>query len=543
MESENRFCSWCLKQGVVLAESAVLSRNIFKCKSCSEFVLSCRTCKVGLARHHEQSPDSFCFGCDGKVSWTAVAAGEFTLQHLEEATSIQGWCSWCFQHTTHQLKKDNHVVGRSIYQCTTLDCQRRTIKCIKCDALARGDSSYDDQLCLLCDGTILRWGDPDHCEEKIFLKDKWCSWCLEKCNHRLERTKVLQRHVYECTNCNMRTLFCAPCGEAMCRGGTGWDDDLCEICDLHNANKKSETWESFVEKRDLIYQQREIERVKAELERESDYSKNSFQQGIIRPFFLLVSMHPIIRNRVANYLGFSILTQPYFGDSHREAWEILHRPGQGMKWRCDASWEKLSSPLRLPTDWYYLLFRVYKKVFKGEEQPDLPPRDFTLKECQNSSSKLVQDLENNILFQLSQLKLKTQTNKQIQEEEELNQTPEMIQLQKTLQEATGISSTKVLAYSANVVNTTMILATKRTTVAMLVPALARVLPATMAASMTTAAAVLTTPLMILGLVSLASSTIQIALQSSEARLLGPVTLMIHQRMVLVAEGIKIEDYY
>eukprot|EP00668_Euglena_longa_P046514 GGOE01062199.1.p1 GENE.GGOE01062199.1~~GGOE01062199.1.p1 ORF type:complete len:797 (+),score=65.00 GGOE01062199.1:131-2392(+) len=59
---------------------------------------------------------------------------------------------------------------------------------------------------------------------------KWCSWCLQKTEHRVTHQSPLQRAVCACTKCKQRTLSCRVCQTAMAKGHETWDDELCAKC-------------------------------------------------------------------------------------------------------------------------------------------------------------------------------------------------------------------------------------------------------------------------------------------------------------------------
>eukprot|EP01104_Vermistella_antarctica_P004902 TRINITY_DN1531_c0_g1_i1.p1 TRINITY_DN1531_c0_g1~~TRINITY_DN1531_c0_g1_i1.p1 ORF type:complete len:488 (-),score=154.16 TRINITY_DN1531_c0_g1_i1:76-1407(-) len=68
-----------------------------------------------------------------------------------------------------------------------------------------------------------------------------------------------------------------------------------------------------------------------ELERDSSHKKKALRQGWIRPFLLLVAMHPIIRFRTARHLTVDLLENKGFGDPHREAWNIIRKGRVGLQ--------------------------------------------------------------------------------------------------------------------------------------------------------------------------------------------------------------------
>jgi hypothetical protein len=108
--------------------------------------------------------------------------------------SIKGYCSWCFNHTKHQLVEKN-VLTRNVYECYS--CKNKTLVCRYCSELARGKpnnsvlkqmkvsgvekfaQSWDNELCAEHDGTIASFSKlsmkindiSDY--EKLFVRDKY----------------------------------------------------------------------------------------------------------------------------------------------------------------------------------------------------------------------------------------------------------------------------------------------------------------------------------------------------------------------------------
>lgn len=63
------------------------------------------------------------------------------------------------------------------------------------------------------------------------------------------------------------------------------------------------------------------------------------------------------------------------------------------------------------------------------------------------------------------------------------------------------------------------------------------------APLTAQLTLMSTPLFVLGIVGLAKTGFMMIFGSTEGRLFVPVTMILNQRLLLAAEGIKIEDYY
>ena len=167
----------------------------------------------------------------------------------------------------------------------------------------------------------------------------WCSWCLHKTKHSLEQKNILARDAYICEECGQRTLTCRSCGEAMTCGGPGWDDEWCAKCD-----GKVENWHLSELKVDAaLAEPREMADVRNLLASYSQYRRLAMESGNIRPFLFLVSMDPAGRNEVACRLGWSTYTRDYFGDIHRESWEIISADMQGLQARSHESYDPRSA--------------------------------------------------------------------------------------------------------------------------------------------------------------------------------------------------------
>ncbi|MBS3798773.1 DUF726 domain-containing protein [Pseudoalteromonas sp. BDTF-M6] len=108
-------------------------------------------------------------------------------------SSVEGYCSWCFERTEHKLVKKSHL-SRNIYQCNC--CRNNTLICRYCSELARGTpnssvlegvevgglgklaQTWNNELCAEHDGTIASFSKlglkiKDITEyENIFERDK-----------------------------------------------------------------------------------------------------------------------------------------------------------------------------------------------------------------------------------------------------------------------------------------------------------------------------------------------------------------------------------
>jgi hypothetical protein len=205
-----------------------------------------------------------------------------------------GRCSWCFKKTEHKIFQKNYTT-RSIYRCE--GCGNRTAKCTKCVEFSRDSQKK----CILCNGTITDW---DSIPPETLKCKGWCSWCFENGLHTLSKKKTLTKHIYSCDTCNNKTKKCSKCKDGMAREGSFWKGQHCAIC----AAETGGTWEEFKAKRDAMVQQRDLNKVKEDLSRNSEYRTKAMDQGVIRPFLLLVAMPIVFRNQVCSLLGWPLLT-------------------------------------------------------------------------------------------------------------------------------------------------------------------------------------------------------------------------------------------
>eukprot|EP01134_Creolimax_fragrantissima_P003203 CFRG3203T1 len=68
----------------------------------------------------------------------------------------------------------------------------------------------------------------------------------------------------------------------------------------------------------------------AELSRNSSFRSMANERGMLRPFLILASMHPVRRRVWASYLNLSVQKKSFKGDAHAEAWYILSHKTKGV---------------------------------------------------------------------------------------------------------------------------------------------------------------------------------------------------------------------
>jgi uncharacterized protein YaaW (UPF0174 family) len=527
-ETEVAWCSWCFKKTThELVEYNYIRRNVYQCRDCLNRTLFCRFCDDAMARGHEGWDDENCAKCDELISqWGQVPN-----------LTKEGWCSWCFGKTKHRLVQQNSL-RRDVYECEA--CGRRTLPCRDCDeAFSRGHATWDDESCAKCDKTINNWLEKEANKQRA-SRQGWCSWCLHRTNHTLERTNVLMRDVYICETCGQRTVPCRTCDDGMTRGGPGWDDEQCAQCEGELSN-----WCTGQERVDRVFEEhRERGDVRELLSRNSVYKKEALEAGMIRPFLYLVSMDPAGRNEVASRLGWSLLVQDYFGDPHQEAWDIINSDVKGLQARSHESYETLN-PLARDSNWYEVLYRVSEEVFKHSDFDDLS-HDASLPSCQDPTHKLLPDLEEDILKKMSLLQMKHMSEAQIAELDEFMEADEVRDLAKKMRAMGGIQAEPVIRYGINTVYQAIraggfnsYIITVKVAAAMNRQLGTKIVMSQATKTVARFAAVLN----VVGWAWLAWDLANAVFGSSLGRVFPAAIQILNQRLFLAVEDVRIEDYY
>lgn len=146
-----------------------------------------------------------------------------------------------------------------------------------------------------------------------------------------------------------------------------------------------------------IFQHQEEHDVEKQLARYTEYKQKAFDCGMIRPFLLLVSMHPRIRYLVADLMGIDLskakVSDKWRGDSHGESWHIISKSRYGIRSISDHAIETIN-PLCHESTWYHCLYRsmietakVDKSRFKKKGHTE------SLALCKNSEDETILALE------------------------------------------------------------------------------------------------------------------------------------------------------
>lgn len=107
-----------------------------------------------------------------------------------------------------------------------------------------------------------------------------------------------------------------------------------------------------------------------ELARDSEFKQMAYEQGMIRPFLLLASMHPKRRAIWAKTLDLDLLRKPFFGDSHAEAWFIIDKDRAGIQARSNLAFKESLNPFARSCNWYEIVERVTRKAFNKDKNID-----------------------------------------------------------------------------------------------------------------------------------------------------------------------------
>lgn len=68
-----------------------------------------------------------------------------------------------------------------------------------------------------------------------------------------------------------------------------------------------------------------------ELLRASEHRRKASEQGMIRPFLFLASMHSATRQQIGQVLGMELIGKHFQGDNHAESWHILNKNRIGLQ--------------------------------------------------------------------------------------------------------------------------------------------------------------------------------------------------------------------
>lgn len=123
-------------------------------------------------------------------------------------------------------------------------------------------------------------------------------------------------------------------------------------------------WAKTLQTRASVFEHnRDIAGVRFELSRPSDFRTQAQESGMLRPFLMLVSMSPAMRCILSVQLGWSIILERHFGDSHAEAWDIITRRSVGLRSRCKSTFARYNPLTAATGNWHTILEFVARAVF------------------------------------------------------------------------------------------------------------------------------------------------------------------------------------
>lgn len=396
------WCSWCYNKGsMALLQHNFFQRNLYKCIHCAKETKHCTFCKIGMARVQVSEKSEFtCAVCDHSITnWG------------EKPVALVNYCSWCFTRS-----KQNHV-SNDTFECE--NCHKHTFKCKCCiNSTEAGMARVEGKECFKCSKKIIDWSNPEHNIASL-SKTGWCSWCIEPSRHIFEEDGgLLARDTYSCSNCNGATASCLMCNFAFARIGDNWNEISCEICNIpktafetahgsisskigaslsEKLSKMTNTakfaeygmeiekqkgnentdevkrgkWVSLNQKKKSIMDvEFNFEIAKAQITRDSPEKYKAKKAGMIRPFLLLVSMHPALRTHIALMLGWCPFSSVSYSYSHQEALEILTMELKGMIPRANSLTQNIR-PLAENCNYYDMLRKVADAVFHTSSAKEL----------------------------------------------------------------------------------------------------------------------------------------------------------------------------
>lgn len=190
---------------------------------------------------------------------------------------------------------------------------------------------------------------------------------------------------------------------------------------------------------------------------------------------------------------------------------------------------------------------LHKKVSLATSSPlsKFLGRTLSNKECSEPSNPALAELEEIFLDEvISQIVKPSMSEAELQEWDAQMAAAAASGVYKQIANAGHITKGQVLIYAVNVARTAAGIGKMSASILALnaaqslIPAAGVVLgPAAVGLS------VIALPVMVLGIAGLTIEGIQATIGSSEEALLGPITIILNQRLLLAAEGLSIENYY
>ena len=402
-------CSWCkeLVDQVRVTKHLRPKRSKYQCTGCFRTTIVCRVpdCKR-MARAHRGWKEERCF--------------HHTKFYKEE--SCTGRCSWCFDETSHTLYMDNFVNKAmrlaKVYNCDK--CHRATKKCRKCKKnMARIGGTNSTGKCFECYGLISSWNPEQNSKDTTI--NLWCPWCVNVAPLLLKETYGKRRKdIYMCKICTMESVTCSNCKSTMVKNRAHQIANNCHLC-KHKLTE--DFWLELQEKyKEQVRKYEEEGFIESELARESSYREKALEAGLIKPFLLLVSMHPEMRAAVGYKIDLHLLKQDIAGDTHAEADFLLFHKKKGIRKRSNAITE--NAGFSQDANWYQILRRAIRDI-SGYSTFVSISSEKTLTESLNPNSELICALEEELLDMIAKRHLRMLPVELKEKAYELYESPEV----------------------------------------------------------------------------------------------------------------------
>eukprot|EP01101_Sappina_pedata_P009966 TRINITY_DN6165_c0_g1_i1.p1 TRINITY_DN6165_c0_g1~~TRINITY_DN6165_c0_g1_i1.p1 ORF type:complete len:648 (+),score=174.68 TRINITY_DN6165_c0_g1_i1:590-2533(+) len=104
-----------------------------------------------------------------------------------------------------------------------------------------------------------------------------------------------------------------------------------------------------------------------QLSRRSDKLAEAKKIKLMRPFLLLVSMHPERRLFWARAMGIDLIKKKYYPDPHEEAWELINKNPHSIRVKVRKAFTEKLNPFASHVGWHDVVYRVCSTVFVRRE--------------------------------------------------------------------------------------------------------------------------------------------------------------------------------
>jgi len=174
------------------------------------------------------------------------------------------------------------------------------------------------------------------------------------------------------------------------------NDSKCVLC---KEKKGEEYWQLVHQKFTALCDAYSMDIAKADMDRQSSERDRALEAGLLRPFQLLVSMHPEMRSGTAFKLEIPLLQEDCLGNAHKEADLILFQKKKGLQRRTNSIFESIGVSTKC--NWYMILRRAIHDLAETESSFKSKKAKETYEECADPSSEVLNALELELLDHLA----------------------------------------------------------------------------------------------------------------------------------------------